>query len=221
MENSNLKEKKQALLRAIVLVILLMGLTGLAVALFPASQYWQKITINGNYKHTLDTLNLIIQAERQLLADISKIEHHFDSITGLDQIWEIEKSANAKAVVKRDIKKLEEEMAGFVNQLKQTSGPLASKFVIAYNHLLASRELIWDLRSLDPGVVRENGYNEMENFQRKIDNAARELRDKADDIRVATDEIRKFLSKHHRTVRERLDDYVGDLKNLANKLEQN
>ena len=216
---SNARERNNAMLRAGVLLFIAMALSGFGVSLFKTESFFEKVENAKACKLTRDTLNHL----NALAALLPGLEKQYDTIIVLDQGWEREQSANAKANHRTAIRQIEEGIREQLPQLKKEESGLMGKSVFnAYNNLLTARTQLWELRDkrigppVDPCAETIRGFDQQLN---KIGTKARDIANRLEREKTEVGKVKVGLVNFRKKdVEDYLDGVSGRLDNMIREL---
>ncbi|MBL7794046.1 MAG: hypothetical protein JNK77_17085 [Saprospiraceae bacterium] len=215
---SNAKQRRHALLRAIALVVIVMLFTGFGVSLAPLAKYQEQFGSDQDCRRNTQELALLKQQREALLALLKKMEVTYAAISELDGQYESSNTSNASAKLMRRMEPLEVELGTRVTELPDDT--LATHAAKAYDYLLIARKMIWKLR-LNNWPDDPDGGGAADCKEELID-MRREARDIASaldlEARTLEDARIKGLFGNKKETRRKLDNVVGQLRSLANRL---
>lgn len=216
---SNAKQRRHALLRAIALVVIVMLFTGFGVSLAPLAKYQEQFGSDEDCKNKAGELAQIKKQRGEILALMGKMEAVYAIIVDLDRQYEKMTTPNAGSSLMREIKPLEEELSNLTTKLKGLENDsLAIHAAQVYSNLLIAREMIWQMRrNTWPETPPEDCGEQLAEIRIKMQLLADDLEDKAEDVQTASDEIKRFLGKKNPSIQKKLNQYTKDLKDLAQR----
>lgn len=228
-QQSNAKQRRNAMLRAIALVIIVMLFTGFSVSLVPMAKNQNESMSENDCNYYRKEYQMLESQNDFLVSRLTQMESIYAEAMKLDVQYESTKGSNAKAALEDKIIPLEAKLRNLNIEMTSDTFTLNLKIADIYSNLLTARGAIWDLRKntwpvpIDPGndtgkdIARIQQQLEM---QAKLRGIAKDLDDKAKEIQVATNKIRKIFGKRNIALQKELSGYVNDLKILASEIRQ-
>lgn len=219
---SNAKQRKQALLRAILLVLSVMIFTGFGVALFPLANWGVGEITGRDCKLKGDSLALLKTQEAKLVQYLSRLEVQYDSIKKLDKDWEkVQEQPSAATDFKDGINKLEKDISSIVTTIQQAKlGTVANKSASAYDYLANARALIWKLREDNskinpPPPPPPPGLSTSDLLKMEARGIANDLED---EIKLLESKKFRGILGNKKEVQAAVEKVVSNLKGLVNRL---
>lgn len=146
-QNSNIQSRRNAMARAITLVLAVMLFSSFGIALFPVSRYLDNSASGADCANAIKGLDAAKQRELKLSVVAEEIDSLYLKIGELDKNWQSEKNDDPKGKLRIQIKSLENDLLALVKQLKEQNLGTAAQFLVkSYESLLVAREIIWKLR---------------------------------------------------------------------------
>lgn len=210
-QHSNAIQRRNAILRALGLVFIVMLFTGFTVSLFPSAG-------NTDYLGNRSSLLKMKEERDNLLKTLSELEQKYAAISELDAKWESAAAAGTGAALKRKIDPLEGDMSAIVDSLNKIQGnDLVAHSANTYNYLLVARDVIWKLRGQyrDVPPPSDPGKSEIVLLRQEARAVANDLDAEA---RLLEDAKVKGLITNGKDVREKLDKVIGRLRGYAGRL---
>jgi hypothetical protein len=152
-QTSNRIQRRNALLRATALLIIVMLLTGFCASLFPKATSNERNRVGNDCSKSKMDLIKIIESENNLQKTLSELEHIYATIIEQDNIWEktSESEIGIRGTVEQKIDDLSAEMRANINDLgKVKEQPLYAHAANVYHNLLITRKMIAELRRKEP-----------------------------------------------------------------------
>lgn len=141
---SNFVERRNAFIRATILILLLMILTGFVVSRFQLVRTFQQQDCN----QKIQSLTRVQQNYNSLLQSLTTISNQYRTIMQLDSIWESEKITSAKEEFEIQIRNKEKFMSDSINNLLNIQNDSVAYLV--HKNLVICRQIIWNMRSSRP-----------------------------------------------------------------------
>lgn len=217
---SNAKQRRHALLRAIALVVIVMLFTGFGISLAPWAKYQEQFGSDKDCLKNAKELAQLKQQREKLLALLKKMETTYADIADLDVQYEKSTTPNAGATIMRKIEPQESALGSQVTELNLPNDTLAQHAAQAYDHLLVARKMIWQLR-LNNWPDEPTGSGGGDSQQELVDmrREARDIASALDTEARTLEEARiKGLFGNKKEMRRKLDNVVGQMRSLANRL---
>lgn len=219
--NSNVTVRRNALIRAIILVFATMVFTGFGVGLFPIGKYLETREAGSDYRQTKEALAQLTSQVELIAASFARIENLYDSLSTIDQDWEREKSSHTRSIWKQDIQAMERSLTLQVSQLKNIDPPGLSQGAAAgWEKLIVSRGLLWDYR--DQLENNNGGSGEKDECEEELRDIRRESLQIAYALRTEANELENKQAKgwfgNKDQINQVIQNATSDLKRLADRI---
>lgn len=224
--SSNIIQRRNAMWRASLLVLIVMLLTGFGVSRIPQTTGYDLLFANAANQAKLDSFEVLKNHRVKLLAVLEELDATYAEIIRQDSIWESTTTLDSKGKVETQIEALQTRMTNTLGK-EGASDRIDTISRNAFANLIIARKGIWKLRT---EFSKLNTVNPSTSFMDAANHNEADLDAIKETARIAEETIRaqvialrgleiKGIFSNKKEASKLIEDVVEELNNVKFKLQ--